>query len=157
MANTYTQFNIHIIFAVRGREHCLSKEIRGRIFEYISGTIRGLGLFPLAVNGYSDHVHIFFELPPDQCVSKIVQQIKINSSKWINEQGFFSRKFHWQDGYGGFSYSRSQRRYVINYIMNQENHHQKNIFRNEYLNLLRRFEIPFDDRYVFEFYDEYNP
>ncbi len=114
MANTYTQFNIHIVFAVRGREHLLVKEIRDRIFEYISGTKRGLGLFPLAVKRYSDHVHIFFELPPDQSVSKIVQQIKINSSKWINEQGFFSRKFHWQNGFGGLSYSRSQRRHVIN-------------------------------------------
>ncbi len=153
MANTYTQLNIHIVFAVSGREHLLIKEIRGRIFEYISGIIRGLGLFPLAVNGYSDHIHIFFELAPDQSVSKIVQQIKVNSSKWINEQGFFKNKFHWQNGYGGFSYSRSQRSDVINYIVNQENHHHKSTFHDEYTRLLKRFDIQFDDKYLFEFYD----
>lgn len=149
----YTQFNIHIVFAVRGREHLMTKDIRGRIFEYISGIIRGLGLFPLAVNGYIDHVHIFFELPPDQNVSKIVQQVKINSSKWINEQRFFNKKFHWQNGYGGFSYSRSQRTRVINYITNQEDHHKQKTFRKEYLDFLKRFEIKFDEKYLFEFYD----
>jgi REP element-mobilizing transposase RayT len=152
MANTYTQINIHGIFAVHGRENFLIKEIRSRLFEYISGIIRGMDLFPLAVNGYTDHVHIFFELAPELSTSKVMQVIKSNSSKWINEQSFFRRKFNWQKGYGAFSYSRSQRDDVIKYIINQEEHHRKKTFREEYIEFLRNFEIEYNEKYIFEFY-----
>jgi REP element-mobilizing transposase RayT len=153
MANTYTQLNIHAVFAVQGRYNILSKEIRPHIFEYISGIIKGIGLCPLAVNGFSDHIHVFFEIKPDMSVSKAIQEIKANSSKWINEQGFIRRKFKWQSGYGAFSYSRSQRNNVIQYIMNQEIHHYKTTFRKEYMAFLTKFNIKFNEEYVFEFYD----
>jgi REP element-mobilizing transposase RayT len=153
MANTYTQFNIHIVFAVKGRENILSKYFRENLFKYITGIINGLGHYSLAVNGYKDHVHVFFEYNPKYAISDVVRDIKANSSKWINENKFVLGKFSWQEGYGGFSYSRSQRNDVIQYIMNQEEHHQKRTFRDEYLKLLKDFEIEFKNEYVFEFYE----
>ena len=153
MANTYTQINIHAVFAVKGKENILNREIRKRIFEYISGIIKGKGLFPLAVNGFTDHIHVFFELKPDVSISKILQIIKSNSSKWINENHLIPGKFEWQNGYGAFSYSRSQRDTVIKYIMDQENHHKKKSFKDEYLDLLKKYEVEFDEKYLFHFYE----
>ena len=153
MANTYTQINIHAVFAVQGRKNYLKREIRKRIFEYISGIIKGLELYPLAVNGFTNHVHVFFELKPNISISKVLQVIKSNSSKWINENNLVSGKFEWQKGYGVFSYSRSQRDTVIKYIMAQENHHKKRSFKNEYLHLLKKNEIEFNEKYLFQFYE----
>jgi putative transposase len=153
MANTYTQINIHAVFAVKGRQNVLNKEIRYRVFEYISGIIKGLELFPLAVNGFTDHVHVLFELKPDISISKVLQIIKANSSKWINENKLVAGKFQWQSGYGAFSYSRSQRDSVIKYIIEQENHHKKRTFKNEYLDLLKKYEVKYDEQYLFQFYE----
>ena len=153
MADTYTQINIHVVFAVLGRENILKNDFRERLFSYISGIIKGIGLFPLAVNGTQDHVHVFFELNPQMALSKTVQEIKANSSKWINDHSLVMGHFNWQKGFGGFSYSRSQRNRVIQYIMNQEEHHAKRSFKDEYLNLLKKFEIEFKDEYLFEFYE----
>ncbi len=152
MANTYTQINMHVIFSVNGRENILNKKIRNELFKYISGILKEKGQYPLAVNGYTDHVHMFFEMNPKNSLSEIVRIVKSNSSKWINQEKFLPGKFSWQEGYGGFSYSRSQRHNVIQYIMNQEEHHKISSFREEYLKLLERFDIDFDDQYVFEFY-----
>lgn len=108
----------------------------------------------MAVNGYTDHVHIFFEIKPDKSLSEIVQGLKANSSKWLNERGFIKGKFRWQKGYGAFSYARTLRETVINYIKNQERHHSKHqSFKEEYLSLLDRFEVKYDNKYLFEFYD----
>jgi len=153
MANTYTQINIHAVFAVKGRQNLLSDTFRGDLFKYIQGILNNKEQFSLAVNGYKDHVHIFFELNPKYAISDIMRDVKASSSKWINDNRFVVGKFSWQEGYGGFSYSRSQRDNVINYIVNQENHHKKSSFREEYLELLRKFEIEFKDEYVFEFYE----
>lgn len=153
MANTYTQINIHAVFAVKGRQNLLVDKFRNDLFRYIQGILKNQEQFALAVNGYKDHVHIFFELNPKYGISDIMRDVKASSSKWINDNKFVVGKFAWQEGYGGFSYSRSQRDNVINYIVNQENHHKKNTFKDEYLELLRKFEIEFKDEYVFEFYD----
>ena len=153
MANTYTQINIHAVFAVKYRSNVITPLFRERLYEYIAGIIRSEGHFPLAVGGYSDHVHVFFELNPSISVSKAIQVIKSKSSKWINQNNFVSGRFSWQSGYGAFTYSRSQRHNVIQYIMNQEAHHGKTTFREEYLELLDKFEIEFENEYVFEFYD----
>lgn len=122
------------------------------MFEYISGTMKGIGLFPLAVNGVEDHVHIFFELPPNISISKALQEIKSDSSRWINDEGLIPGKFQWQKGFGAFANSRSQRNSVINYILNQEIHHAKNSFRDEYLSLLKKYNVEFKDGNLFEFY-----
>jgi putative transposase len=153
MANTYTQLNIHCIFAVHGRESYLMSNFREDLFRYMSGILKGDKSYPLAVNGWLDHVHVFFELQPTMCVSDQMRMLKATSSKWINDNKFIKGKFRWQEGFGAFSYSRSQRDTVIRYIMNQEQHHQKQNFREEYLELLQKFEIPFEDKYLFEFYN----
>ncbi len=153
MANTYTQINIHAIFSVKGKENILSKKFRNDLFRYISEILNNNKQFSIAVNGYKDHVHIFFELHPTIALSDIIRIVKTNSSKWINKNTFVKGKFSWQEGYGAFSYSRSQRNNVIQYIINQEKHHAKRTFKDEYLELLKKFEIEFDGNYVFEFYD----
>jgi len=153
MANTYTQINIHAVFAVQGRRSFLKENFRYDLFKYISGILNNNKQFSLAVNGFVDHVHIFFELHPTTSVSDILRVVKTNSSKWINENHFINSKFNWQEGYGAFSYSRSQRNRVIEYIKNQDKHHSVTSFKKEYLDLLEKFKIKFDDHYVFEFYE----
>jgi REP element-mobilizing transposase RayT len=153
MANTYTQLNTHVVFAVKGRDNILPSKIRPELFKYISGILTNSNQFSLAVNGYKDHVHLFFEMNPANSLSEIVRIVKANSSKWINENRLIPGKFSWQEGYGGFSYSRSQRDDVIKYIIKQEEHHHKKTFREEYLSILKSFEISFDERYIFDFYN----
>ncbi len=156
MANVYTQINIHSVFAVKGRHNLLPANIRPRVFEYISGLMKKNDLFPLAVNGWQDHVHVFFEIKPDISLSKAMKLIKANSSKWINDHSFVKGKFEWQRGYGRFSYSRSQRNGVIRYIMQQQEHHRAKgkSFKKEYLDLLEGFGIKYDSRFLFDFLDE---
>ena len=153
MANTYTLLNVQAVFAVKGHENILASNFRKQLFEYISGILKGINQFPLAVNGYKDHVHIFFEINPATSLSDVMEKVKANSSKWINENKFVPGKFEWQRGYGAFTYSRSQRNNVIQYITNQEKHHRRKSFREEYLEMLHKFEIEYDDRYIFEFYE----
>ncbi len=153
MANTYTQLNIHLIFVVNGRDNLLKNAFRKELFKYISGILKESGQFPLAVNGYLDHVHAFFELNPKNSISEIARIVKSNSSKWINDKEFLRTKFNWQKGYGAFSYSRSQRDSVIKYIVNQEDHHKKRSFKDEYLEFLTSFGIDYDEKYLFEWVD----
>ncbi len=153
MVDTYSQLNVHCIFAVQDRANFITKDFRDDLHMYISGILRQDGSYPLAVNGWMDHVHVFFELPVTMRVSDQMRMVKATSSKWINDHRFVRGKFRWQEGYGAFSYSRSQRNSVIKYIMNQEQHHRTVKFREEYLGFLRKFQIPFKDQYLFEFYD----
>ena len=153
MANTYTQINIHLIFAVHGRENLLRSSFREDVFKYIHGILNACNQFPLAINGYLDHVHAFFELNPNNSVSEISRIVKSNSSKWINEKKFIKGIFHWQEGYGAFSYSRSQRNNVIQYIMKQEEHHKKATFKEEYHEFLKKFDIEYKEQYLFEWID----
>ncbi len=153
MANTYTQLNIQLVFAVKGRDSLLKKSFRYEVFKYISGILKEINQFPLAVNGYLDHVHLFFEMNPNNSVSEISRIVKSNSSKWINDKRFLMNKFNWQSGFGAFSYSRSHRNKVIKYIMNQEQHHKKKTFKDEYLEFLDAFNIKHEKKYLFEWID----
>lgn len=153
MANTYTQMNVHCVFAVKGRENIIVKDFRDNLHKYISTCLKNLGCYPLAVGGWKDHVHVFFELPATQKVSDAMREIKSVSSKWINDNKFITGKFQWQDGYGAFTYSRSQRSDVIHYIINQEEHHRSKTFKEEYLEMLHKFEVPYQEEYLFEFYN----
>jgi putative transposase len=153
MANTYTQISIHAIFVVKHRENFITKEWRDRLHSYISGVLKNEGATTLAVGGWLDHVHVFFGMPPTKNISDILRVVKTNSSKWINENEFTKGKFQWQEGYAAFSYSRSQRDTVINYIMQQEEHHKKKSFKAEYLEILKNFEVDFNEKYLFEFYE----
>lgn len=153
MPNTYSQITVHSVFAVKYRQNFITKDWRDNLHQYISGIITNKGAKSLAVGGWKDHVHILFGMPVTMCISDFMSTVKANSSKWINEQHFLKSKFQWQDGYGAFSYARSQRNIVINYIMNQEEHHRTKSFREEYLKMLSDFEVAYDDKYLFEFYD----
>jgi putative transposase len=153
MANTYTQISIHAIFVVKHRENFITKEWRDRLHSYVSGVLKNEDATSLAVGGWLDHVHVFFAMPPTKNISDIMRVVKANSSKWINENGLVKGKFQWQEGYASFSYSRSQRDTVINYIMQQEEHHKKKSFKEEYLDMLKNFEVDFDEKYLFEFYE----
>jgi hypothetical protein len=119
----------------------------------MSGILKGDGAYPLAVGGWKDHVHVFFELPMALSVAEVMKRLKGGSSEWINENKLVKGKFQWQSGYGAFSYSRSQRNKVIQYVMKQEEHHAVKSFREEYLSMLKGFEIPYEEKYLFEFYD----
>ena len=150
MAGTYTQIYIQIVFAVKGRKNLLQKPWKEQVFKYISGIIRGKNQKSIIVNGVSNHVHIFVGLKPSIAVSNLIRDIKNNSTNFINQQKFVRSKFSWQEGYGAFSYSHSQINDVYQYIMNQEEHHRKRTFREEYYKLLNEFDIDFKDKYLFE-------
>ncbi len=144
---------VQLVFAVSQRESALSKNIRPRVFEYVSGIVTGLKHKSIIVNGVSDHIHILIGLNPAVSVSDTVHDIKRGSSIFINENRLVRGRFSWQDGYGGFTYSRSQIENVFKYIENQESHHAKRSFRDEYMFILNKYEIDYDPRFLFEFFD----
>ncbi|MCZ8198461.1 MAG: IS200/IS605 family transposase [Flavobacterium sp.] len=150
MANTYTQIHIQFVFAVKYRNGLIHASFKEELYQYISGIIKANNHKLLAINGMPDHLHIFIGMRPTQSISDLLQDIKGSSSKWINEKKFLKVKFEWQEGYGAFSYSKSHVENVIEYIQNQENHHKKESFRDEYLKFLKVFEIEFDERYIFK-------
>ena len=150
MANTYTQIHIHAIFAVKRRAGLIQNDWKDELYKYITGIIQKHNHKILAINGIADHIHIFFGMRPTQSLSDLMQDIKGNSSKWINERKFTKQKFEWQEGYGAFSYSKSQAAKVIGYIKNQEAHHRTVRFADEYKTFLEKFEISFDEKYVFK-------
>ena len=150
MANTYTQIHIQFVFAVKYRNGLIHASFKEELYQYISGIIKANNHKLLAINGMPDHLHIFIGMRPTQSISDLLQDIKGSSSKWINEKKFLKVKFEWQEGYGAFSYSKSHVNNVINYIQNQENHHKKESFRNEYLKFLNSFEVEYDERFIFK-------
>jgi putative transposase len=153
MAGTFSQVYIQYVFAVKGRENLIRPAFEADVYKYIAGIVSGKEQKPLAVNGMPDHVHVLVGLRPAMRISDLVRDIKNNSSNFINEKGWLKQKFCWQEGYGAFSYSESSYGKVIDYIKNQKQHHQKTNFQQEYLLLLRKFNIPFEEKYLFEFYD----
>ncbi|MBK8298838.1 MAG: IS200/IS605 family transposase [Chitinophagaceae bacterium] len=153
MPNTYSQITIHAVFAVKQRENYIQTDWRDSLHKYIAGIITNKGAKALAVGGWKDHVHILFGMPVTTNIAELMSAIKANSSKWINEMQFLKGKFQWQAGYGAFSYSKSQRDIVIKYIMNQEEHHKVKSFKDEYVKMLTDFDVSYEDKYLFEFYD----
>ncbi|CAM3302710.1 IS200/IS605 family transposase [Aequorivita lipolytica] len=149
MANTYTQIHIQTVFAVQNRQSLILGQWKEELYKYITGIIQNYDHKVLQINGMPDHIHILFGMRPTQSLSDLMKFVKQDSSKWINQKGFVNRKFSWQAGYGAFSYSKSDVQNVINYIKNQEAHHKTKTFTEEYLQLLKDFEIDFDNRYIF--------
>lgn len=152
-SGTFTQIYIQLVFSPMHKEALLNQNIRPEIFKYMSGIITNLGHKSIIVNGMSDHTHLFLGLNPNLSISDSVKEIKRASSVFINEQRFFAGKFQWQTGYGGFSYSQSHIEKVYNYILNQEQHHAKRTFREEYLDFLNKYDIGFENQYLFEFFE----
>ena len=150
MPNTYSQIYIQIVFAVKGRENLISKNNREELHKYISGIVRAREQKLLSVFCMPDHTHLLVGMKPSIAVSDLVRDIKAGSSKFINDNKWIRGKFNWQEGFGAFSYSKSQIDSVVKYILNQEEHHKKTTFKEEYLKFLRRFEIEYDEKYLFE-------
>ena len=151
MANTYSQIYIQTVFAVDGRLSLIRPEFKEELYKYISGIVRKQSQKLIAINGMSDHVHILIGLKPAMALADLVRDIKVDSSSFINKKKWVRGRFSWQEGYGAFSYGHSQLDTIIRYIQNQEHHHRRRTFKDEYLTWLKKFEVPFDDRYIFKF------
>ena len=152
MANTYTQLRIQLVFTVKGRDSMIPKEHRIQVEKYITGLIQKRDHKLLAIYCMPDHIHIFIGLNPTQSISKLVEEIKSVSSKFIKNQPWMPLSFAWQKGFGAFSYSKSQTDAVVKYILNQEQHHSKTTFKEEYIEFLEKFEIEYNEKYLFDFY-----
>ncbi|HET9053888.1 MAG TPA: IS200/IS605 family transposase [Cyclobacteriaceae bacterium] len=150
MANTYHQVYLQTVFVVKYRQALLAKEWRSEVFGVIGNLINETGCKTLIVNGVSDHVHCLVGLRPVVSISELLKVIKAKSSKYINDHNLTNHRFEWQEGYGVFSYARAQVDTVYHYIKNQESHHQKQTFRDEYISLLKEFEIDYIDQYLFK-------
>jgi len=154
MANTYTQLYVQFIFAPKFRAALLQPEWDERLRMYMSAIVRNNGHKMIAINNMPDHLHMFVGLNPKQSISELMGLVKGDSSEWINKEKLTLRKFHWQDGYGAFSYGKSQVDKVVKYIINQQEHHKKITFLDEYRKLLQIFEVEFDERYIFKLPEE---
>ena len=150
MANTFSQIYVQVVFAVKGRENLMSKLWKDELYKYITGICKNNQQKLIAINGVADHIHILIGLKPSMALANLVQDIKSNSSKFINEKKFVKGKFSWQEGYGAFSCAHSQLDVVIKYIENQENHHAIKSFKEEYLLFLKSYHIEYDEKYLFE-------
>ena len=148
-SGTYSQIYIQTVFAVKHRANLIRPEWKERLHQYITGIIQQRGNKLISINSMPDHIHIFFGLRPSQCLADLMREVKAISSKWINEQGFLSTRFEWQEGYGAFSYSREQISRVATYIEGQELHHQKISFRDEFKHFLNEYDIVYDEKYIF--------
>jgi putative transposase len=153
MPNTYSQIYIHIVFAVKGRQNLISIQKREELQKYITGIVQSRGQKMLSIFCMPDHTHLLIGLNPSNAISDLVRDIKAGSSNFINDNHWVNGKFNWQEGFGVFSYSRSQIDSVIKYILNQEKHHKKKNFKEEYLEFFKKFEIKFDEKYLFDFID----
>ena len=149
----FTQLYVHIVFAVKYRERVLNDEIRDELFKYSSGIITNRKHKSIVINGTFDHIHLLVGLNPNEKISDLLGCVKRESSAFINNKKYFPGKFRWQDGYGAFSYGRSQLDNIYKYIAKQAVHHKKKTFREEYIDLLKKFDIKFDEKYLFDFFD----
>ena len=150
MSNTYTQLHIQFIFALKFRQALIQPLWKERLHEYITGIFQQNNHKMLQVNSMPDHIHIFIGMRPHQSISALMQNVKSESSKWVKQQKFCADKFEWQEGYGAFSYAKSQVHDVIRYIQNQEMHHREETFLDEYRKFLSVFEIDWEEQYIFK-------
>ena len=151
MANTYSQIYIQTVFAVENRQSLITPDFKEDLHKYINGIINNQGQKLIAINSMPDHVHILIGLKPAMALADLVREIKADSTNFINERKLLHGRFNWQEGYGAFSYGHSQLNTIIRYIQTQEKHHQRRSFKDEYLALLRKFDIGFEEKYVFKF------
>jgi len=156
MANTYSQIYIQIVFAVKGRTNLIPSRHRDELHKYITGIVTNKNQKLLAIFAMPDHVHILIGLKPNMSISNLVRDIKASSSKFISEKNWVKGKFSWQEGFGAFSYSKSQIDQVVKYILNQEEHHKKRTFKEEYLDILQKYDVAYDEQYLFDYFDNTN-
>jgi REP element-mobilizing transposase RayT len=150
MANTYTQIHIQLVFAVQNRASLIKDSWKDEMYKYMTGIIQNKDHKMLQINSMPDHIHILIGLRPTQALAELVKVVKQESTNWINDQKFTPKKFNWQEGYGAFSYTKSDVPRVIKYIQNQENHHREIKFLDEYVEMLKVHEIDYDEKYLFK-------
>ncbi len=148
MANTYTQIYLQFVFAVQNRTSLIKSDWKDELYKYITGIVQNNRHKLIAINGRPNHVHVFIGYKPHQLIPDLLQDIKGDSSRWINRKRLVRGKFNWQEGYGAFSYSHSQIDAVVKYLMKQEKHHKKKTFREEYVEFLEQFNVLYDERYI---------
>ncbi|HEX2865817.1 MAG TPA: IS200/IS605 family transposase [Ignavibacteriales bacterium] len=153
MSNTYSQIYIHLVFAVKLREFLIKPSFSDHLEKYISGIVKNKGAKLMAIKAMPDHMHLFISIQPDTSISELVRDIKACSSGYIKKTYNYSL-FSWQTGYGAFSYSKSQSKEVIRYILNQEEHHKKHSFREEYMNILKHFGVDYSEKHLFTWIGE---
>ena len=149
MPNTYTQIHVQFVFAVNNRHALIHESILVRLEKYLTGIVQNFGHKLLAIYCMPDHTHLFIGLRPNQSLSELMREVKSRSSEFINKEKLTKEKFNWQEGYGAFSYSHSHNQNVIEYVLNQPEHHKKKTFKEEYLEFLTKFEIPYEEQYLF--------
>ena len=148
MANTYTQIYLQLVFAVQDRGSLIQSDWKDELYKYITGIVQNNKHKLIAINGMPNHLHVFVGYKPHQLIPDLLQDIKGSSSGWINSRNLVKGKFRWQEGYGAFSYSHSHIDNVVKYIMNQEKHHKKRTFGEEYIELLKKFNVVYDEKYI---------
>lgn len=153
MPNTYSRIYLHFVFAVQFRQSIVPKKHKEELHKYITGLVQNRDAKMLAVHCMPDHAHLFTGFKPRMAISDFMKEIKVESNKFINSKKWFPGRFKWQEGYGVFSHSHSQIDQVIKYVNNQETHHLKQSFREEYISLLKKFNVAFEKKYLFEFQD----
>ncbi len=153
MANTYTQLYIQYVFSVKGRQNLIKENFRDEFEKVMCGIVTNQKCKTYAIYCNPDHTHIFVGMHPSIAPAKLMEQVKSGSSNWLNSKKILQEKFSWQDGYGAFSYSKSHIDKVVKYVLNQPIHHKKQTFKEEYLSFLNKFEIDYDPKYLFEWYD----
>jgi REP element-mobilizing transposase RayT len=151
VANTFSQIHIQTVFAVENRQSLIKPDFKEDLHKYITGIVRNQDQKLIAIDSMPDHLHILIGLKPAMALADLVREIKSDSTNFINEQKLVRGRFNWQEGYGAFSYGHSQLNTIIRYIQNQEKHHERKSFKDEYMTFLRKFDIAFDDEYVFKF------
>lgn len=149
--STYSQLYIQVVFAVKNRQALIKEDWEERLYQYITGIVQSKGQKMLAINGVSNHIHIFINIKPNCSIADLVREIKKSSNKFINENKFTPFKFQWQEGYGVFSYSHSHIDRVAKYVMNQKEHHRKKTFKEEYMEMLQKMNVDYDNKYLFDF------
>jgi len=151
--STYSQIYIQIVLAVKGRESLIQPSWEEHLYKYISGIVQNKGQKMIIINGMPDHIHFFIGMKPTCCLSELMREVKKSSNTFIKDNKFTPFNFSWQEGYGAFSYGQSQIDKVYKYILNQKLHHNKQSFKEEYIELLKKFNIEFNEKYVFEWVD----
>ena len=151
--STFSQIYIQVVFAVKNRDALIATSWEERLYQYITGIVQNKGQKMLAINGMPDHIHFFIGMKPSCCLSDFVREVKKASNEMINENKLSKFKFNWQEGYGAFSYSHSHIDNVAKYVMNQKEHHKKISFKEEYIDFLKKFEIEYDEKYLFDWMD----
>ena len=154
MPNTYTQLYIQFVFALKHRESLIKKEWKDELYKYITGIVQNNKSKILAINVVADHIHIFIGYKPTIAIPDLIKDIKLASGSWINDNKLTSHRFNWQEGYGAFSYRLRDVDEICRYIQSQEEHHRKRSFKEEYIELLNDFAIAYEEKYLFEFFND---